>query len=235
MRHTRRCSGIAISSYQGGHVEYFKYMIDLLREHGAEHIKVFGGGGGVIVPEEIIELHEAGVTRIFSVDDGSNMGLQGMINVMLHACDYNIEGKIFDKKKILNKDSVSLAQAITALENKSSNTFKFESDKLLLDKEEFNLSYIKNNIPLIGITGTGGAGKSSLTDEIVRRFLTEYEDISIGIISVDPSRLKTGGALLGDRIRMNSIDTPRVFMRSLARASNRSTSEALEAIMLFIK
>ncbi len=229
--------GIAISSYQGGHVEYFKYMIDLLREHGAEHIKVFGGGGGVIVPEEIIELHEAGVTRIFSVDDGSKMGLQGMINVMLHACDYNtIEGKIFDKKKILNKDSVSLAQAITALENKSSNTFKYESDKLLLDNEEFNLSHNKNNIPVIGITGTGGAGKSSLTDEIVRRFLTEYEDISIGIISVDPSRLKTGGALLGDRIRMNSIDTPRVFMRSLAtRASNRSTSEALEAIIALYK
>jgi methylmalonyl-CoA mutase len=128
--------GIAISSYQGGHVEYFKYMIDLLREHGAEHIKVFGGGGGVIVPEEIIELHEAGVTRIFSVDDGSNMGLQGMINVMLHACDYNtIEDKIFDKKKILNKDSVSLAQAITALENKSNNALKYESDKLLLDNE----------------------------------------------------------------------------------------------------
>ena len=229
--------GIAISSYQGGHVEYFKYMIDLLREHGAEHIKVFGGGGGVIVPEEIIELHEAGVTRIFSVDDGSNMGLQGMINVMLHACDYNtIEDKIFDKKKILNKDSVSLAQAITALENKSNNALKYESDKLLLDNEEFNLSDSKNNIPLIGITGTGGAGKSSLTDEIVRRFLTEYEDISIGIISVDPSRLKTGGALLGDRIRMNSIDTPRVFMRSLAtRASNRSTSEALEAITALYK
>ncbi len=229
--------GIAISSYQGGHVEYFKYMIELLKEHGASHIKVFGGGGGVIVPEEIEDLHNSGVTRIFSVEDGSKMGLQGMINFMLNECDYDtLLHKNFDKRKIIERDPVSLAQSITALENHRDGFLNYENSKLLLDSGKTELPSNKNDIPLIGITGTGGAGKSSLTDEIVRRFLTEFEDLNIGIISVDPSRLKTGGALLGDRIRMNSIDTPRVFMRSLAtRATNRSTSEALEAVIELYK
>ncbi len=229
--------GIAISSYQGGHVEYFKYMIELLREQGAAHIKVFGGGGGVIVPEEIEDLHNAGVTRIFSVEDGSNMGLQGMINYMLKECDFDtVEKHTVNAESIQNREAVELAKSITVLENHRDDILKYESGKLLVSNGKEPLGDAKNDIPLLGITGTGGAGKSSLTDEIVRRFLTEFEDINIGIISVDPSRLKTGGALLGDRIRMNSIDTPRVYMRSLAtRASNRSTSEALEAVIALYK
>lgn len=229
--------GIAISSYQGGHVEYFKYMIELLREQGAGHIKVFGGGGGVIVPEEIEDLHNAGVTRIFSVEDGSKMGLQGMINYMLKECDFDtVEKYSVNSESIQSREAVELAKSITALENHRDDILKYESGKLLTDNGKISLYDKEVDIPLLGITGTGGAGKSSLTDEIVRRFLTEFEDINIGIISVDPSRLKTGGALLGDRIRMNSIDTPRVYMRSLAtRASNRSTSEALEAVIALYK
>ncbi len=229
--------GIAISSYQGGHVEYFKYMIELLEEHGAGHIKVFGGGGGVIVQEEIDDLHASGVTRIFSVEDGSKMGLQGMINFMLRECDFDpVEMGDFDAQKLQEKDVISLAKAITALENNREDLLLYDSANHLISKGK-KLEYdSKNRTPLLGITGTGGAGKSSLTDEIVRRFLTEFEELSIGIISVDPSRLKTGGALLGDRIRMNSIDTHRVFMRSLAtRASNRSTSAALEAVIELYK
>ncbi len=229
--------GIAISSYQGGHVEYFKYMIELLREQGAAHIKVFGGGGGVIVPEEIEDLHNAGVTRIFSVEDGSKMGLQGMINYMLKECDFDtVEKHTVNAESIQNREAVELAKSITVLENHRDDILKYESGKLLADNGKVTLDNNEVDVPLLGITGTGGAGKSSLTDEIVRRFLTEFEDINIGIISVDPSRLKTGGALLGDRIRMNSIDTPRVYMRSLAtRASNRSTSEALEAVIALYK
>jgi methylmalonyl-CoA mutase len=229
--------GIAISSYQGGHVEYFKYMIELLREQGAGHIKVFGGGGGVIVPEEIEDLHNAGVTRIFSVEDGSKMGLQGMINYMLKECDFDtVEKHSVNSESIQSREAVELAKSITALENHHDNILRYESGKLLADNGKVTLDNNEVDVPLLGITGTGGAGKSSLTDEIVRRFLTEFEDINIGIISVDPSRLKTGGALLGDRIRMNSIDTPRVYMRSLAtRASNRSTSEALEAVIALYK
>lgn len=229
--------GIAISSYQGGHVEYFKYMIELLREHGSDHIKVFGGGGGVIVPEEIEDLHQAGVTRIFSVEDGSKMGLQGMINYMLKECDFDpIKIADFEPSEVIKGEAPLLARSITILENNQSDILDYKSGNLLTGSGKEIVPDIKNDIPLIGITGTGGAGKSSLTDEIVRRFLNEFDDIRIGIISVDPSRLKTGGALLGDRIRMNSIDTPRVFMRSLAtRASNRSTSEALEAVIALYK
>ncbi len=229
--------GIAISSYQGGHVEYFKYMVELLAEQGAEHIKVFGGGGGVIVQDEIDDLHNAGVTRIFSVDDGSKMGLQGMINHMLHECDFDpIKVKEIHPENIFDKDVITIAKCITALENDHSDVIRFNDGKLLYSSGKELSDKNDINTPLIGITGTGGAGKSSLTDEIVRRFLTEFEDISIGIISVDPSRLKTSGALLGDRIRMNSIDTERVFMRSLAtRASNRSTSAALESVIALYK
>lgn len=229
--------GIAISSYQGGHVEYFKYMIELLRENGADHIKVFGGGGGVIVQEEIDDLHESGVTRIFSVEDGSKMGLQGMINFMLHQCDFDpVEVGSIDVSRIAKKDTIALAKAVTALENDHSDVISYFDDKLLDGNGKELLADTNSKIPLVGITGTGGAGKSSLTDELVRRFLTEFEDLKIGIISVDPSRLKTGGALLGDRIRMNSIDTERVFMRSLAtRASNRSTSAALKGVVELFK
>jgi len=220
--------GIAISSYQGGHMEYFKYMIELLEEHGAGHVKVFGGGGGVIVGDEIEDLHKAGVTRIFSVEDGSKMGLQGMINFMLKECDYDpVSIAKPDYKKVARKDTIALARSLTAIENEKEDVLSYKEGKLL-DGKGNEIKIGTKTIPLLGITGTGGAGKSSLTDELVRRFLTEFEDLTIGIISVDPSKIKTGGALLGDRIRMNSIDTERVFMRSMAtRASNRSTSKGL--------
>ncbi|MEQ8525307.1 MAG: methylmalonyl-CoA mutase family protein [Gracilimonas sp.] len=220
--------GIAISSYQGGHVEYFKYMIELLEEHGAGHIEVFGGGGGVIVDSEIEELHKAGVTRIFSVEDGSKMGLQGMINFMLEECDFDpISVAKPEFKKLKKRDTIALARSLTAIENEHDDILTLKEGKLL-DGKGKEIELAKKTIPLVGITGTGGAGKSSLTDELVRRFLTEFEDLTIGIISVDPSKVKTGGALLGDRIRMNSIDTDRVYMRSMAtRASNRSTSKGL--------
>ncbi|WP_395085339.1 methylmalonyl-CoA mutase family protein [Gracilimonas sp.] len=220
--------GIAISSYQGGHMEYFKYMIELLEEHGAGHVKVFGGGGGVIVGDEIEDLHKAGVTRIFSVEDGSKMGLQGMINFMLKECDYDpVSIAKPDYKKVAQKDTIALARSLTAIENEKEDVLSYKEGKLL-DGKGNEIKIGTKTIPLVGITGTGGAGKSSLTDELVRRFLTEFEDLTIGIISVDPSKIKTGGALLGDRIRMNSIDTERVFMRSMAtRASNRSTSKGL--------
>ncbi|HXI35772.1 MAG TPA: methylmalonyl-CoA mutase family protein, partial [Burkholderiales bacterium] len=183
--------GIAVSSYQGGHTEFFKYMVDLLRKRGGEHIQVFGGGGGVIVAEEIKELEAHGVTRIYSPEDGQRMGLQGMINDMLARCD-------FDPSQ---KEPKTLAQTITALEL---GVLKNKPSKA-------------NTAPVLGITGTGGAGKSSLTDELVRRFrLDQGEALKIAILSVDPTRRKTGGALLGDRIRMNAIHGPNTFMRSLA-------------------
>lgn len=229
--------GIAISSYQGGHMEYFKYMIDLLNERGADHIQVFGGGGGVIVGNEIKELHDYGVKRIFSVEDGSKMGLQGMINFMMKTCDFDpneIEAPEVDK--IFNKHHKSIARSITALENEDSDDISFNGsalysgDKVLFDDKG------EKTIPLIGITGTGGAGKSSLTDEIIRRFLTEFDDLTVGVISVDPSKVRTGGALLGDRIRMNSIDTDRVFMRSMAtRASNKSISDSIQGAIALYK
>src|SRR5688500_15141507 len=188
--------GVAVSSYQGGHLEYFKYMIDLLREGGGGHIKVFGGGGGVIVPEEIKALHDYGVARIYSPEDGQRLGLQGMINDMLARCD-------FDPAR---KDPQTLAQIITALEL-----------GVLSDKKSIEEKAKANPAPVLGITGTGGAGESSLTDELVRRFRLDQADaLKIAILSVDPTRRKTGGALLGDRIRMNAIRGPNIFMRSLA-------------------
>jgi methylmalonyl-CoA mutase len=223
--------GIAVSSYQGGHMEYFKYMVELLEERGASHINVFGGGGGVIVDDEIEELHEAGVCRIFSVEDGSKMGLQGMINYMLEKCDFDTaDVEEVDARKITQRDTKTLARCISALENEHEDIISFNDDKLFDGSENLIPAQKNGNpIPLIGITGTGGAGKSSLTDELVRRFLTEFEDINIAVISIDPSRIRTGGALLGDRIRMNSLDPERVYMRSLAtRASNRTTSEAVK-------
>ncbi len=223
--------GIAISSYQGGHMEYFKYMVDLLEERGAGHIKVFGGGGGVIVGDEIEELHDYGVARIFSVEDGSEMGLQGMINYMLEECDFDTaEVEDVDAHSIIEKDHKVIGRCISAIENGHRNIVQYE-EGTILDGNGNAITPSTNGhpIPLVGITGTGGAGKSSLTDELVRRFLTEFEDISIAIISIDPSKVRTGGALLGDRIRMNSLDPERVYMRSLAtRAQNKSTSDAVK-------
>jgi len=213
--------GIAITSYQGGHVEYLKYMYDLLQEQNVGHIKIFAGGGGVFLPDEIRELKNYGITQIYSPDDGRKMGLQGMINDMLQACDFETHNRITDELNgIQNKNVNDIAAAITLAENHPNLTENFlkQLKKLIYGKK----------VPVIGITGTGGAGKSSLIDELVRRFLIET-DKSIAIISVDPSKRKTGGALLGDRIRMNAINNPRVYMRSLAtRQANLALSKYVQ-------
>ena len=211
--------GIALTSYQGGHMEYFKYMYDLLEERGAGHIKIFGGGGGVILPEEIKELQNYGITRIYSPDDGRRMGLQGMINDMLQQCDFQTVAKLNGELKHLpEKDAKAIASLITLAENQPEQFAKAD-----------NVKHKKTgHTPVLGITGTGGAGKSSLVDEFIRRFLMET-DKTLAIISVDPSKRKTGGALLGDRIRMNSINNPRVYMRSLAtRQANLALSKYVQ-------
>jgi len=208
--------GIAITSYQGGHVEFFKYMKDLLVENGCGHIKIFGGGGGTILPTEIEELHQYGITRIYSPDDGRKMGLEGMIEDVIKQCDFNLNGAGEYKTAMTLgelKDVRKIARQITNAENgqpSATNGFPKEEKK----------------IPVLGITGTGGAGKSSVTDEIVRRYLNAFSDKTIAVVSVDPSKKKTGGALLGDRIRMNSISSPRAYMRSLA---TRDSEVALSA------
>jgi len=227
--------GIAISSYQGGHMEYFSYMLDLLKEQNASHIKVFGGGGGVIVPEEIKELHAYGVSRIFSVDDGRSMGLQGMINFMLNECDFDVTDiKKINEGLIKQQDFNEIARAITALENKKENAVKFDENGLFVNSTQLVAS--EKTIPVIGITGTGGAGKSSITDEIIRRFLTDFPDEKLAVLSVDPSKRKTGGALLGDRIRMNALNPDKVYMRSLAtRSDNRATSSAIQGAISVCK
>lgn len=222
-------NAIAITSYQGGHNEYFKYMYDLLKERGCGHIKIFGGGGGTILPEEIKDLHNYGITRIYHPDDGRAMGLQGMINDVLQKSDYatgaNLNGEI---KYIKSKDYKSIAKLISAAENFN------EESKAVLDKIREDAKQSKT--PVIGITGTGGAGKSSLVDEIVRRFLMDFADKKVGIVSVDPSKRKTGGALLGDRIRMNSIKNDRVYMRSLAtRQSNLALSKYVKDAVDILK
>jgi methylmalonyl-CoA mutase len=200
--------GIAMSSYQGGHVEYFKYMIDMLKDAGAGHIKVFGGGGGVIVPSEIAELHAYGVARIFSPQDGAKLGLQGMINEMIAACDHDLSQKALALDALKSGDRNALARWITVLE---AGVADAATVKQLHDLAA------KTNTPSLGITGTGGAGKSSLTDELIRRFRIDQNDqLKIAIISIDPSRRKSGGALLGDRIRMNAINHENIYMRSLA-------------------
>jgi methylmalonyl-CoA mutase len=214
--------GIAMTSYQGGHMEYFTYMYDLLQQRGANHIKIFGGGGGVILPSEIKELESYGIAKIYSPDDGRRMGLQGMINDMLQKTDFAvIEKSSFDiEKPLRTQDNGKIANAISLAEN---NAEKFENSLAELRKKQ------PSNPPVLGITGTGGAGKSSLVDELVRRFLIEVDNKSIAIISVDPSKRKTGGALLGDRIRMNSINNPRVYMRSLAtRQANLALSKNVQ-------
>jgi len=206
--------GIAVSSYQGGHIEFFKYMLDLLRSRGGEHVRVFGGGGGVIVPAEIKELQDYGVARIYSPEDGQRMGLQGMINDMLARCDFDPAQHA--PKEVKKGDLRALAQTITALE---SGVLKIKD----------SLHKGKTEVPVLGVTGTGGAGKSSLTDELVRRFrLDQGDEVRIAVLSVDPTRRKTGGALLGDRIRMNAIHQPGIFMRSFAtREAESSLSTAL--------
>ncbi|PBB06394.1 fused isobutyryl-CoA mutase/GTPase IcmF [Salimicrobium humidisoli] len=202
--------GIAISSYQGGHMEYFKYMIDLLNEKGAEHVQTFGGGGGVILPREIKELHEYGVTQIFSPEFGREHGLQGMINVMVEKADFLPPVK--EDMNLESGDPVTIARMITQAENADEKKLESYRKQWQTDKD----------VPVLGITGTGGAGKSSLTDELIRRFLNEVPDKKVGILSVDPTKKKTGGALLGDRIRMNAIFHPNVYMRSLATREART-------------
>ncbi|HAV03108.1 MAG TPA: cobalamin-binding protein [Chryseobacterium sp.] len=223
-------NAIALTSYQGGHTEYFKYIYDLLREKGAPQIKIFGGGGGVILPEEIKELMDYGIDRIYSPDDGREMGLQGMINDLVQRSDFATGEHITaaDLDKIQFEDSKSIAEVISAVEN-----FSDERPHLVEAIAE-KAKYI--HIPIIGITGTGGAGKSSLTDELVRRFLRANPDQKIAIISVDPSKKKTGGALLGDRIRMNSIHDSRVYMRSMAtRENNVSVSPYIHSALDILK
>ncbi len=226
--------GIAMSSYQGGHVEAFKYMIDLLKEKNASHIKVFGGGGGVIVADEIKELMDYGVTKIYSPEDGTTMGLQGIINHMMEEMDFSTLSHHDLKTNPLTPASVKeIAGFITAAQEKKAN----DQEGLEALLAQIKPQAVKHNTPVIGITGTGGAGKSSLTDEIILRFLNDIEDIRIAIICCDPSRRKTGGALLGDRIRMNSTTTTsRVYMRSLAtRDSANEVSESLPEAILIAK
>jgi methylmalonyl-CoA mutase len=239
-------NAIAMTSYQGGHNEYFKYMYDLLQEKNAGHIKIFGGGGGVILEEEINELMDYGITRIYSPDDGRTMGLQGMINDLVESSLYPSKGgKISNQdgdwllelgndkvlENLKNKDVNTIARLISLAENNQEDYKKvFPSRKDSVGKSNSSpLGRLGGDSPVLGITGTGGSGKSSLVDELVRRFLVDFKDKTLGIISVDPSKRKTGGALLGDRIRMNAINSPRVYMRSLAtRQSNLALSKHVQ-------
>jgi len=218
--------GIAVSCYQGGHVEFFKYTVDLLKEAGAPHIMVFGGGGGVIVPEEIRELETYGVTKIYSPEDGARMGLQGIINDMVQKMDTapRVTETDFDLSTLSTDNKLMVANAITAVEQAKAS----ENGHLEKLRAELKTLIEDRRVPVLGITGTGGAGKSSLTDELILRMLHDLKDINIAIISADPSRRKTGGALLGDRIRMNAIGNPRIYMRSLA--TRRSHTEIPDAL-----
>jgi methylmalonyl-CoA mutase len=222
-------NAIAMTSYQGGHNEYLKYMHDLLKEKGAGHIKIFAGGGGVILPSEIEELHNYGIEKIYSPDDGRAMGLQGMINDLVKRSDYPIGDELNGEINHLEeKLPTAIARIISSAEN-------FPE----IAKETMDAIHKKNETsktPVLGITGTGGAGKSSLVDELVRRFLIDFPEKTIGLISVDPSKRKTGGALLGDRIRMNAINNPRVYMRSLAtRQSNLALSKYVNEAIQVLK
>lgn len=223
---------IAITSYQGGHVEYFKYMYDLLKEKGCGHIKIFGGGGGTILPAEIETLHAYGITRIYSPDDGRAMGLQGMINDLVQKSDFPVgTGVNGEVQKLSLKNHKDIAKVISAVEN-----FPDVSANIMDEVRKLIQSYSNPTPPVLGITGTGGAGKSSLVDELVRRFLLDFEGKTLAIVSVDPSKRKTGGALLGDRIRMNAIQSERVYMRSLAtRQSNLALSRHVKEVLEILK
>src|SRR5690554_930544 len=221
-------NAICLTSYQGGHNEYFKYMYDLLKERGAEHIKIFGGGGGVILPSEIKELMDYGMARIYSPDDGRELGLQGMINDLVAQSDFAIGDQLNGELAALQKKN---PKAIARVISSAENFPEVAKDTL----EQIHIKNKNSKTPVLGITGTGGAGKSSLVDELVRRFLIDFPEKTVGLISVDPSKRKTGGALLGDRIRMNAINNPKVYMRSLAtRQSNLALSkyvhEAVEVL-----
>jgi methylmalonyl-CoA mutase len=224
-------NAIAVTSYQGGHVEYFKYMYDLLKEAGCSHIKIFGGGGGVILPSEIKELEDYGVTRIYSPDDGRSLGLQGMIDDLLEKSDFPTGQSLNGEAgHLVEKDVKSIARLISAAEN----YYDLPETQAAMKKVKELAAVSK--APVLGITGTGGAGKSSLVDEVVRRFLIDFKDKNIGIISVDPSKRKTGGALLGDRIRMNAIRNNRVYMRSMAtRESNLAVSKHIHDAVNILK
>jgi len=227
--------GIGVSSYQGGHMEFFAFMIKLLEERGASHIKVFGGGGGVIVPEEIRELEAGGVTKIFSPEDGQRVGLQGIINHMVEACDYNPLANGFnpDQAALAGRNPLVIARLITMAEAAA------EGDEKARDRLERALPPLlqaKQKAPVLGFTGTGGAGKSSLLDELVRRFLRDFTDKQVALLCVDPTRKRTGGALLGDRIRMNAIQNPRAYMRSLAtRGSSLEISAAIKDAIRIVR
>lgn len=219
---------IALTSYQGGHSEYLKYMYDLLQERKCGHIRIFAGGGGVILPHEIEELHAYGISRIFSPDDGRSMGLQGMINFVIKESDFPTGGCGYPEKMITADDHRTIACLISAVENNTSDTRPF--------LDQMKLAATGKKIPVLGITGTGGAGKSSLIDELVRRFLDQCPDKTLAIVSVDPTKRKTGGALLGDRIRMNAIHDPRIYMRSMAtRESNRAVNRHIADIITILK
>ncbi len=222
---------IAVTSYQGGHMEYLKYMYDLLQEKGAGHIKIFAGGGGTILPSEIQELQAYGITRIYHPDDGRAMGLQGMINDLLQKSDFKTVTSLNGELQKLNvHNHLAIARLLTLIENPNENTHN------LLQTLEKQIKTHNKTIPVLGITGTGGAGKSSLTDELVRRYLRYYPDKTLAIISIDPTKKKTGGALLGDRIRMNAIHHPNVYMRSFAtREANLSVNRHIHDAIKVLK
>jgi len=221
--------GIAVTSYQGGHMEFFKYMYDLLQQEGMEHIKIFGGGGGTILPQEIEELESYGIVKIYSPDDARVMGLQGMVNHLVSACDFPLGLELADEpQRAMKGDEQALARLITALEN-----YPDRHGHLI---EEFRHRAERSLTPVLGVTGTGGSGKSSLVDELIRRLLMDFEELRIAVLSVDPTRRKRGGALLGDRIRMNSIFNERVYMRSMAtRQAHLSISQATASALDVLK
>ena len=225
--------GIAITSYQGGHNEFFKYIFDLLKDRGCGHIKIFGGGGGTILPSEIEDLHAYGITRIYSPDDGRHLGLQGMINDVIRQCDFETYSSLNgEMKAVVTGHIPSLSRLISVIENNPQL-----AESLITEVQKTAKA---KTIPVLGITGTGGAGKSSLVDELVRRFVLDFPEKRLAILSVDPSKRKTGGALLGDRIRMNSMHPEfhggRVFMRSLAtRQSNLALSPHIKNALQLLK
>jgi len=229
--------GVAVTSYQGGHMEFFTYMREMLDERGAGHVKIFGGGGGVIVPREIDELHSRGIDRIFSPEDGRRMGLQGMINAVVEGCDYDPLGTELRSEQ-LNGHYLGLARAITAAELNGASPTGAQAlpEPLARLLATARAGAAERRVPVVGLTGTGGAGKSSLTDELVRRFVHDFEDKRVAIVCVDPTRRRTGGALLGDRIRFNSIKSDRVYLRSLAtRGHKGELSEDVGEVLELLK